>query len=178
MAVDQTVFNSAKAFYDFSDGLAKSLFANTEKATSPDGKVTKYQEDLIKNTRKFLNSVIGAEISSYLDARKDLYSSTDATTKQTTIDPAKYMKVYAEAASKALGSEKAQKGIEAIALALMAASVRADITDRLDDLKIDIDDWGKWSEFGFADPFKTPVMLQANNPDLAKAADISFIFNS
>ena len=175
IAVDQTVFNSAKAMYDFSDGLAKSLFANTESATN--GTKTVYHDDLVANTRKFLNSIIGGAITTTLNEKAATYTSYNADGTVKGYDPAKYMKAYAEAASKALGSEKAQKGIEAVALALMAASVQSDMVDRLKDMAIDIADWGKWSEFGFSDPFDTPVMLQAAAPDLAKAGDISFLFS-
>jgi hypothetical protein len=65
----------------------------------------------------------------------------------------------------------------------MAASVRADMKDRLEDLDLDIADWGdsKFEEFGFKapTPWSNPVWLDATAPkDLADAADISFLFAS
>ena len=180
IAVDETVFSTAKAMYNFSNNLAESLFADTESVKAPGADKATDHDDLVKNTRKYLNSIIGAEINTYLTDKAGRYTNKDGT-----YNPEKYMKVYAEAASKALGSEKAQKGIEAIALALMASNLQSDIFDRADDLRDAIDDWGagKWAEFGTfgdftADPFELPVLGDVTASDLDDAASIAFIFAS
>jgi hypothetical protein len=84
-------------------------------------------------------------------------------------DPIKYTNTFAAAVNDAFTSEKGAKGIEAYVYALYAAKAAKEVSDKLDDLKIDILDWDgsddilgqygfnySWNPYAFVNPGNTP----------------------
>ena len=144
IAADQAVFGTVKSIYDMTDSLAKGLFDGIESAKKADGTKV-YNDDLTKNTRKYLNAVIGNEIANYLNSHQGAYTNDKGNIK-----PAEYMNTFVTAVNKAVSSEKAQKNIAAIIYGITALKVQTDVNDKADDLYTDIKDWGldKFQEFG------------------------------
>ena len=146
LAVDQTVFGTAKAMHDLTDGMVKALFADTDSAEIAG--VTVYHDDLVANARAYLKGIIGGEINAYIAKR--LPAMTD---DNGNVDAEDYLKLYTTAVSNALTSSKAQKGFEAFYYAIAVAKIADDLGDELSDLKDAMVDWNdfgsKWAEFGF-----------------------------
>ena len=144
IAADEAVFGTVKTLYDMTDSLAKDIFADTDYAKMANGTKV-YNGDLVDNTRKYLNGVIGNEIANYLNQHQGSYTNADGNIK-----PAEYMNTWAKAVSKAVTSEKAQKNIQAILYGIYALKTQTDVNDKADDLYTDIKDWGldKFAEFG------------------------------
>lgn len=147
LAADQTVFGVAKAYHDLADGIAKNMFADTESVEI--GGVKIYHDDLVDNVRGYIKAIIGAEIMDELDQNKNGWYDVD----NGTYDPEKYLKAFSDAATKAVASAKAQKGLEALLMGLVALNVQSDVNDAGEDLYYDIVDWGmsKYNEFGWED---------------------------
>lgn len=150
LAADQTVFGVAKSYHDLADGIAKSLFDGKESVEI--GGVKIYHDDLVDNTRGYIKAIIGAEIMKELDANKNGWYNTE----KGTYDPEKYLKAFSDAATKAVGSAKAQKGLEALVMGLVALSAQSSVNDAGEDLYYDIVDWGmsKYNEYGWEDFLK------------------------
>jgi hypothetical protein len=140
---NETVFGSAKAIYDFTNGLATDLLKDTEKIKFPDG-TTIYNEDLTANLRKALNHIIGNEVRNYMNDRVDAYTNTSGR-----IQPDKYLKVFAKALNNALASETAQKNIEELVLEIAVMNAQKNANDKADDLYDAIVDWDHWNEFNW-----------------------------
>jgi hypothetical protein len=153
---NETVFSSAKAIYDFSNGLAKELLKDTEKVEFPDG-TTLYNEDLTANLRKSLNHFIGNEIRNYMDDRIDAYTNAAGN-----IQPEKYLNTYVKALNSALASETAQKNIESLVLAIATMSAMQKANDAADDLYDAIVDWDHWNEFNWGDIANMDPSVAAN----------------
>ena len=66
------------------------------------------------------------------------------------VDPEKYLNVFVAAVNDAVGSEKAQKGLQAFVYDLYAIKTMYAVKDQAEDLQDAIKDWGssKWNEFG------------------------------
>jgi len=136
LVADKTVYGTVQAIDGIITSMAKGFFADLEDgATLFDVDFT--QDNLIDGTKGFLRSVIGEEICKEMDKKFVKWFDTD--TKK--IDPLKYMEVFASAASKAFTSDKAQKAIEDLAYELAWAQVIKSVTDDLDDMYDDVDDW-------------------------------------
>jgi hypothetical protein len=144
-AANETVFQSAKGIYDFTDSLAKELLKDTEKVKFPDG-TTIYNEDLSSNLRKALNHVIGDEIRNYMNDRVDAFTNGNGR-----IQPDKYLNTYVKALNNTLGSAKAQKNIQALVLSIATMSAMQKANDAADDLYDAIKDWDHWNEFNWGD---------------------------
>jgi len=149
---NETVFGSAKSIYDLTDNLAKELLKDTEKVKFPDGK-TLYNEDLVSNLRKGLNHIIGDEIRNYMNDRVAAYTNGSGR-----VQPDKYLNTYVKALNSALGSEKAQKNIEGLMLAIATMSAQQKANDAADDLYKEIRDWDHWNEFNWGN-------IATMNPD-------------
>jgi len=128
-----------------------------------DGVVTGISDDMWKDVDTFgpisgataknltkihFRTIIGDEIMNYMNDHSNLFASytthtaADGTVSVVTrIDPEKYMKTFATAASKAIGSDKAIANIQAYVLGLAAIKQYDDFLDDLDDLRDDIDAW-------------------------------------
>lgn len=142
IVADQTVFGTAKTIYDFSNGLATELLKDVASAKNGVTGNTVYNEDLTANVRKYLNATLSDEIAMYMNKRQDAFTNGDGF-----IQPDKYLKVFADAVSSTLGSEKAQKNIEAIVYGLAALKLQKSVNDQADDLYDAIDAWDHWGEF-------------------------------
>ena len=174
LAVDQTVFGTAKAMHDLTDGMVKSLFADTDSVNFGDHVV--YHDDLVNHARAYLKGIIGGEINKYIATR--LPAMTDANGD---VDAEDYLKLYTKAVSNALTSSKAQKGFEAFYYAIAVAKIADDLGDKMDDLYDEMVDWNdfgsKWAEFGFAndealaDVFTHPVPTTAEMGDIDDDTD-------
>ena len=152
MAADDAMFATAKAFYGLSDGIAAGLLEGVDERTftwtDPQGvrrELTLYHDDMVDNVRAYLNANIGNEITNYINKRAGLWTDSEGHVK-----PEAYLKVFTDAAAKAVSSEKAQKGIEALATALFAIRVQGTANDHADDLYTAIMEWGndRMAEFG------------------------------
>ena len=150
LAADQTVVGVAKSFHDLAEGLAKQMFDGVESVKI--GTKTIYHDDLVDNTRAYIKSVIGAEIMKELDANKNGWYNAE----KNTYDPEKYLNAFATAATKAVNSAKAQKGLEALVMGLAALKQQQAVNDAGEDLYYDLVDWGmdKYTEFGWEDFLK------------------------
>ena len=153
MAADDAVFATAKTMYALSDGIAAGLLEGVDNKTftwyddqGVQPSVTLYHDDMVDNVRAYLNANIGNEITNYINKRAGLWTDSAGHVK-----PEAYLKVFADAATKAVSSEKAQKGIEALATALFAIKVQGNANDHADDLYTAIKEWGndKMAEFGW-----------------------------
>jgi hypothetical protein len=152
ITADQTVFGVAKAYHDLADGLAKNLFDGVESVKATDGEgntLTIYHDDLVDNVRVFIKQTIGAEIMKELDANKNGWYDAD----NGTYNPEKYLKAFSDAATKAVNSAKAQKGLESLVWGLAALKAQKAVNDAGETLYYDMVDWGmdKYNEFGFED---------------------------
>ena len=149
LAADQTVVGVAKSFHDLAEGLAKNMFEGVE-SVKANGK-TIYHDDLVDNTRAYIKSVIGAEIMKELDANKNGWYTPAKDGKPASYDPEKYLNAFATAATKAVNSAKAQKGLEALVMGLAALKQQKAVNDAGEDLYYDLVDWGmdKYNEFGW-----------------------------
>jgi len=150
ITADQTVFGVAKAYHDLADGLAKNMFDGVESVKI--NNKTIYHDDLVDNVRVFIKQTIGAEIMKELDANKNGWYDA----KNGTYDPEKYLKAFSDAATKAVNSAKAQKGLESLAWGLAALKAQKAVNDAGETLYYDMVDWGmsKYDEFGFEDYLK------------------------
>jgi hypothetical protein len=147
ITADQTVFGVAKAYHDLADGLAKNMFDGVD-SVKIDG-TTIYHDDLVDNVRVFIKQTIGAEIMKELDSNKNGWYDAD----NGTYDPEKYLKAFSDAATKAVNSAKAQKGLESLVWGLAALKAQKAVNDAGETLYYDMVDWGmdKYDEFGFED---------------------------
>ena len=157
IATDELVFGTAKSLYDLSNGLAENMFDGIEsvdKFGTTDKKT--YHDDLVANTRKYMNAIIGDSIADYISKRVDTFKSS---TINGGVDPEKYLKVYVDALNEALTSEKAQKAIEAFAYNLTVLKTMSAVKDEAEDIQTAIKDWGssKWDEFGDKFDHRTKV---------------------
>ena len=174
LAVNQTVFGTAKVMHDLADGMVKALFADTDSIDflNPDGTVnhTVAHDDLVTNARAYLKEIIGGHINSYIAKRLPAMTDDDGN-----VDAEDYLKLYTKAVSDALTSSKAQKGFEAFVYAIVTANLADSINDQFDDLydaMVDWNDFGnKWGEFGFAGEVPDFSNLWHNIPTTANAAD-------
>jgi len=169
LAVNQTVFGTAKVMHDLADGMVKALFADTESVEFKDGHTVAH-DDLVTKARAYLKGIIGGEINSYIAKR--LPAMTDENNQ---VDAEDYLKLYTKAVSNALTSSKAQKGFEAFVYAIATANIADSINDQFDDLydaMVDWNDFGnKWGEFGFAGEVPDFSNLWHDIPTTASAAD-------
>ena len=169
LAVNQTVFGTAKAMHDLTDGMVKALFADTDSVDFGDHVV--YHDDLVANARAYLKGIIGGEINNYIDKRIDAMTDADGN-----VDAEDYLKLYTKAVSNALTSAKAQKGFEAFYYAIAVAKIADDLGDALDDLYDEMVDWNdfgsKWAEFGFANDETLDLVFTHGVPTTAEMDDI------
>jgi hypothetical protein len=167
---NQTVFGTAKAMHDLTDGMVKALFADTDSATIAG--VTVYHDDLVANARAYLKGILGGEINKYIATR--LPAMTDPATGN--VDAEDYLKLYTKAVSNALTSSKAQKGFEAFYYAIAVAKIADDLQDELDDLYDEMVDWNdfgsKWAEFGFANDEVLDLVFTHGVPTTAEMGDV------
>ena len=174
LAVNQTVFGTAKVMHDLADGMVKALFADTDSIDflNPDGTVnhTVAHDDLVTNARAYLKEIIGGHINSYIAKRLPAMTDDDGN-----VDAEDYLKLYTKAVSDALTSSKAQKGFEAFVYAIVTAHLADSINDQFDDLydaMVDWNDFGnKWGEFGFEGEVADFSNLWHDSPTTASAAD-------
>ncbi len=154
LAADQTVVGVAKSFHDLAEGLAKQMFDGVESVKIKDKTI--YHDDLVDHTRAYIKSVIGAEIMKELDANKNGWYTPAKDGKPASYNPEKYLNAFATAATKAVNSAKAQKGIEALVMGLAALKQQQAVNDAGEDLYYDLVDWGmdKYTEFGWEDFLK------------------------
>ncbi len=143
---NETVFGSAKAIYDFTNGMAKELLKDQESITfhTAAGDVTIYNEDLVSNLRKGLNHIIGDEIRNYMDKRVAAYTNNAGN-----VQPEKYLNTYVNALNATLASEKAQKNIQELFMEVACMKAQMDANDAADDLYQAIIDWDHWNEFNW-----------------------------
>jgi hypothetical protein len=107
-------------------------------------------------------------------------------------DPIKYVNAYAAAVNDAFTSEKGAKGLESSVYALYAAKAAKEVSDKLDDLKIDILDWDgsddklaqyhfnySWNPYSFVNPdntLKTTADISGIlHPDYSSVAEPSVV---
>jgi hypothetical protein len=113
IAADESVYQTAKGIYDMTDSLAKEMLKDTDKLKINNKDV--YNDKLAENVRKGLNHLIGDEISNYMNDHMGYYVNDAGNIK-----PEKYVETWTKAVNKALGSEKAQKNIEAVVYGIAA----------------------------------------------------------
>ena len=143
IAADETVFGTAKTIYDMTDGMAKELLKDVDKATIMGATI--YHDDLVSNLRKGLNNVIGDQIAKYMSDRKGIYTDGNNHFK-----PDKYLDTFAKAVTDTLTSKKAQANIQEVMYGVLALSAQKAVNDRADDLYTAIVDWDHMGEFGWA----------------------------
>jgi hypothetical protein len=147
IATDELVFGTAKSLYDLSNGLAENMFDGIASVDNASGTGKTYHDDLVKNTREYMNGIIGDSIANYISERKDVFKSDSINGN---VDPEKYLKVFVAAVNDAVTSEKAQKGLQAFVYDLFALKTMSAVKGQAEDIQTAIKDWGtsKWGEFG------------------------------
>lgn len=147
IATDELVFGTAKSLYDLSNGLAENMFDGIASVDNASGTGKTYHDDLVANTRKYMNAIIGDSIAKYISDRTAIFTSGSINGG---VDPEKYLKVFVAAVNDAVTSEKAQKGLQAFAYDLFALKTMNAVKDQAEDIQTAIKDWGsgKWNEFG------------------------------
>ena len=155
IATDELVFGTAKSLHDLFDGLAKNLFDGVDTIDNYriyDGRSIlavrfPYHDKLVDNTRAYLKGIVGDAIAKYISDRTDAFKSDSINGG---VDPEKYLNVFVAAVNDAVGSEKAQKGLEAFVNNIFVIKSVDSLNDQLKDLNNEIIDWGtdKIGEFG------------------------------
>jgi len=97
-----------------------------------------------------LRATIGGQISDYLTKHTFQYYVTDKN-GNTIFDPARYVGVFAKAASEALSSKKAVAGIQAYMYYILQRSTYEKAAQDLALLRNDMSGWGNWGKYGFDD---------------------------
>ena len=166
IAADQAVFGTVSAIDSLVDSLANSFFEDIDSVdTWSKNHVKTYHDDLVDNTKAFLRGAIGDSINKYMKEHEGVWSSElknaagevvkDAGGNVVyTYNPEKYINTFATAASKALTSKNAQKGLEAFITSMAMIKVLDDVDDQADDLYEAIKDWEDGSEILKAYGFK------------------------
>ena len=167
IAADTAVYQSVKAIDDMMKDLVDKMiegYAPTTAGTTQPGNVI--SDAVIAGLR----STIGGEISDYLTKHSNQYYVYDKHGNRI-LDPAKYAGVFAAAASNAIGSEKAVKGIQAYMYYILQRSAYEQTAQQLADLRTDMTGWGNWGKYGFDD-------LEAGTPFHMPGWDIDYAFNN
>jgi len=157
LAADKGVFAVVSAIDGVVTGISDEIWGDVDevsigtalqKKLGTDPKVTgEFMNDV---TKFYLRTVIGNEIMNYMNNHWGAYAThaavRDITTGEvvgtaTKIDPAKYMKTFADAACKAVGSDKAIANIQGVILSLAAGKAYDDFLDNLDDLRDEVTAW-------------------------------------
>ena len=164
IATDELVFGTAQSLYNLFDSLAGNLFEGVDSFSNVEKRVTTYHDDLVKNTRKALNAIVGDSIAKYISDRSASFAST---TINGGVDPEKYLNVFVAAVNDAVSSEKAQAGIQAFVYDLYALKVYDAVVGEAKDIQTAIKDWGsaKWDEFGASFDSGIKVYNQGNPKD-------------
>ncbi len=160
LAANKGVFATVSAIDGVVVAMAKDLWADKDGFGDLDNDAAE------THTKNLLRSLIGSEITKYMNDHANAYASLndDGTVD---IDPAKYLKTFATAASKAMTSEKATANIQAVVLSLAAAQAYKDFSDDMDDLLDEIIDWndGKgtavWGRYFGQDIAQDPLGIYA-----------------
>ena len=145
LAADNGVYGTVKAIDGVVVDLSKDLFKGIEDNYTIGGRTVtpKNMEDL---TKAYLRSHIGGEITSYMHDHINNYAELKTLADGTTVtvyDPVKYMNAFATAASKAMGSSKAAKNLQAIVLGVTMVKTQKDVLDGMKDL---YDEWKEWDD--------------------------------
>ncbi len=143
LAADKGVFAVVSAIDGVVTGISKDLWKDVDTF----GTMTGDQAE--KMTNFYFRTIIGNEIMNYMNSHANFYATTTVVIDEdgnvlgnlSKIDPAKYMKTFADAASKAIGSDKAIANIQAVITGLAAMKAYDDFKDDLDDLRDDIVLW-------------------------------------
>jgi hypothetical protein len=158
-AVYQTVKSIDKMLNDVVDEMIKG-YEPTGAGTSQPGNVI--SDAIIAGLR----ATIGGEISDYLTKHTFQYYTTDARTGLPVFDPARYIGVFAQAASNALSSKKAVAGIQAYMYYILQRSTYEKAAQDLSLLRTDMAGWGNWGKYGFDDLTRAPGAMHMPGTDI------------
>ena len=149
LAADNGVYGTVKAIDGVVVDLSKELFKGIEDNYTING-VTVTPKNMEDLTKAYLRSHIGGEITSYMHDHINNYAELknivmpDGSIKSYTVyDPVKYMNAFATAASKAMGSAKAAKNLQAIVYGVTMVKTQKDVLDGMKDL---YDEWKEWDD--------------------------------
>jgi hypothetical protein len=147
MAADTAVYNTVKGI----DDIVKDLASGFLKDYAPNPNGTGIQEKTIEDAIvSSLRATVGGEISKYLDDHRNEYMSVDKAGNRV-FDAMKYAGVFSKAASNAMSSEKAVKGIQNYALLAVQATAYESLAQQAFDLRNDLDSFDHWGDYGFDD---------------------------
>ncbi len=148
LAADQAVYQTVKSI----DKMMNDVVDEMIKGYAPSGFGTSQPGSVISDAIiAGLRSTIGGQISDYLTKHTFQYYTTDARTGLPVFDPAKYVGVFAKAASEALSSKKAVAGIQAYMYYILQRSTYEKAAEDLALLRNDMAGWGHWGQYGFDD---------------------------
>ena len=150
IAADTAVYQTVRGIDDMVKGLVDEMmkgYAPRSAATGATGQAGSVIGDAVKAG---LRATIGGEISDYLTKHNREFYKTDALGNQI-FDPIAYMGVFAKAASGAVSSEKAIKGIQAYMYYILQRSTYEQVAEDAFDLLQAMKSWGDWGKYGFDD---------------------------
>jgi hypothetical protein len=162
IAADTAVYQTVKGIDDMMKDLVDKMiegYAPTTAGTTQPGSVI--SDAVIAGLR----ATIGGEISDYLTKHSNQYYVYDKHGNRI-LDPAKYAGVFAAAASNAIGSEKAVKGIQAYMYYILQRSAYEKTAQQLADLRTDMTGWGNWGKYGFDDLTKAAGAMHMPGTDI------------
>lgn len=147
LAADTAVYQTVKSI----DKMLNDVVDEMIKGYEPTGAGTRLPgSDISDAIIAGLRATIGGEISDYLSKHTFQYYVTDKN-GNTIFDPAKYVGVFAKAASNALSSGKAVAGIQAYMYYILQRSTYEKAAQDLSLLRTDMAGWGNWGKYGFDD---------------------------
>lgn len=106
---------------------------------APAAEAKVYHDDLVDNTRSYLKKTVGDSIADYISKRTDSFKSDSINGG---VDPEKYLNVFVAAVNDAVGSEKAQAGLQAFVYDVYALKTVNARQDARDDFEKAINEWG------------------------------------
>jgi hypothetical protein len=162
LAADTAVYQSVKSI----DSMMKDLVDEMIKgyAITPAG--TQQAGSVIKDAvLAGLRATIGGEISNYLEKHNSEYYTYDSLGHRV-FDAAKYAGTFAKAATNAVSSEKAVKGIQAYMYYILQRSTYNQAAQDLAELRQDMASWGNWGKYGFDDLTKAAGAMHMPGTDI------------
>jgi hypothetical protein len=147
IAVDKGLFSALTSIDDLLGDIANNMYVNLDgdnvdvrvpDPTDPSGfkTISVTQKSLQDATKSYLRSAVGGEVNDYMKKHSSRFLDSD-----NNIKPIEYMNEYATALSKALSSEKAAKGLQALMTDVMAINVVKQMKDDYKDYRDEVREW-------------------------------------
>jgi hypothetical protein len=147
MAANTAVFNGVKSIDDMMTKLVDEMM----KGYAPSGFGTRESSTTISDAIKAgLRATIGGEITHYLSDHVNDYYHTNSTGVRI-FDPVAYANAFAKAATGAVASEKAVKGIQSYMYYILQRSAFEQLSSDANDLANRIASFSDYSAYGFTD---------------------------